>query len=120
MIPRLTRYVGPLSSHKGNDTSDQTLTYHTRPLVIVMLSLYWLFLKGSQFSNNSFRQILINLINLRSGNLQLLINAWTLDSMAIEWLKKVFIPFTNTLEPRLLILDGYSSYKTTDFIYLCY
>jgi hypothetical protein len=32
----------------------------------------------------------------------------------------VFLPQTATSEPRLLILDGHGSHKTTDFMYLCY
>jgi 4-hydroxybenzoate polyprenyltransferase len=47
-------------------------------------------------------------------------NAWTSDSTAVEWLEKVFLPQTYTLEPRLLILDGHGSHETTDFMYLCY
>ncbi len=47
-------------------------------------------------------------------------NAWTSDSTAVEWLEKVFLPQTATLEPRLLILDGHGSHETTDFMYLCY
>jgi 4-hydroxybenzoate polyprenyltransferase len=31
-----------------------------------------------------------------------------------------FLKLINTIEPRLLILDGYRSHKTTDFMYLCY
>ena len=47
-------------------------------------------------------------------------NAWTSDSTAVEWLQKVFLPQTATPEPRLLILDGYGSHETTEFMYLCY
>ena len=47
-------------------------------------------------------------------------NGWTTNSTAIEWLQKVFLPQTNTIEPRLLILDGHGSHETTDFMYLCY
>ena len=47
-------------------------------------------------------------------------NGWTIDSTAIEWLQKVFLPQTDTLEPRLLILDGHRSHETIDFMYLCY
>jgi 4-hydroxybenzoate polyprenyltransferase len=47
-------------------------------------------------------------------------NAWTTDATAIEWLQKVFLPQTDTIEPRLLILDGHGSHETTDFMYLCY
>ena len=47
-------------------------------------------------------------------------NAWTSDETAIEWLETVFLPQTMTSEPRLLILDGYGSHETTDFMYLCY
>lgn len=45
-------------------------------------------------------------------------NAWTSDSIAIEWLEKIFLPYTSTLKPRLLILDGHGSHKTTEFMYL--
>lgn len=47
-------------------------------------------------------------------------NAWTSDFTAVEWLEKVFLPQTATLEPRLLILDGHGSHETTEFMYLCY
>jgi hypothetical protein len=47
-------------------------------------------------------------------------NTWTSESTAIEWLEKVFLPQTYTLEPRLLIVDGHGSHETTDFMYLCY
>jgi 4-hydroxybenzoate polyprenyltransferase len=47
-------------------------------------------------------------------------NGWTTDATAIEWLQKVFLPQTDTTEPRLLILDGHGSHETTDFMYLCY
>jgi 4-hydroxybenzoate polyprenyltransferase len=47
-------------------------------------------------------------------------NAWTSDNTAVEWLQKVFLPQTSTLEPRLLILDGHGSHETTEFMYLCY
>ena len=46
-------------------------------------------------------------------------NGWTTGETAIEWLQKVFLPSTNTTEPRLLILDGHGSHETTDFMYLC-
>ena len=47
-------------------------------------------------------------------------NTWTSDSTVVEWLQKVFLPQTATLEPRLLILDGHGSHETTDFMYLCF
>jgi hypothetical protein len=47
-------------------------------------------------------------------------NAWTTDSTAVEWLEKVFLPQTDTPQPRLLILDGHRSHETTEFMYLCY
>jgi len=45
-------------------------------------------------------------------------NGWTDDEIAVEWLKKVFIPGTTTPTPekRLLVLDGYNSHTTVDFI----
>lgn len=45
---------------------------------------------------------------------------WTEDSIAVEWLEKVFLPYTDTTEPRLLILDGHGSHTTTDFMSLCH
>jgi 4-hydroxybenzoate polyprenyltransferase len=47
-------------------------------------------------------------------------NAWTSDSTAVQWLEKIFLPYTHTLEPRLLILDGHGSHETTEFMYLCF
>jgi 4-hydroxybenzoate polyprenyltransferase len=47
-------------------------------------------------------------------------NGWTTDATAVEWLEKVFIPLTDTKEPRLLILDGHGSHETTNFMFLCY
>jgi hypothetical protein len=47
-------------------------------------------------------------------------NTWTSDPTAIEWLEKVFLPQTDTTEPRLLVLDGHGSHETTEFMYLCY
>lgn len=44
-------------------------------------------------------------------------NAWTSNSMALEWLQKVFIPGTqptDSMERRLIILDGHGSHITTD------
>ena len=46
-------------------------------------------------------------------------NRWTSDATALKWLKKVFIPRIapcDPKEPRLLILDGYRSHETTEFI----
>ena len=42
--------------------------------------------------------------------------------MAVEWLKKIFIPWTQPSRPqekRLLIMDGHRSHETTDFMFLC-
>ena len=46
-------------------------------------------------------------------------NRWTSNVITMEWLKRVFIPQTaprDPKEPCLLILDGYRSYETTEFI----
>ena len=46
-------------------------------------------------------------------------NSWTTDDTALEWLQKVFIPQIVPLDPseaRLLVLDSYRSYETTEFI----
>lgn len=50
-------------------------------------------------------------------------NGWTSDPTALEWLKGVFIPFTQPYDPheaRLLILDGHGSHETTEFMYMCF
>ncbi|KZL88321.1 transposase [Colletotrichum incanum] len=50
-------------------------------------------------------------------------NGWTTDETALEWLKKVFIPQTAPSQPgeaRLLILDAYHSYITTEFMWRCF
>ncbi|OAQ63892.1 transposase [Purpureocillium lilacinum] len=50
-------------------------------------------------------------------------NGWTSDQTAVEWLEKVFIPKTQPSDPsegRLLVLDGYGSHETVEFMYLCY
>ncbi len=48
-------------------------------------------------------------------------NGWTNNQTAIEWLKKVFIPYTQPLTPekRLLVLDGHGSHITDEFMLLC-
>ena len=46
-------------------------------------------------------------------------NRWTSDATALEQLKRVFIPQSashDLKEPRLLILDGYRSHETTEFM----
>ena len=46
-------------------------------------------------------------------------NRWTTDKISLKWLKKVFIPLTklvNPLDKRLLIINGYSSYITDNYI----
>ena len=47
---------------------------------------------------------------------------WTSDSIALEWLKQVFIPQTapQKTSPRLLIMDGHGSHQTDDFMYECF
>ncbi len=48
-------------------------------------------------------------------------NGWTNNETGIEWLKKVFIPYTQPLTPekRLLVLDGHGSHITDEFMLLC-
>jgi 4-hydroxybenzoate polyprenyltransferase len=51
---------------------------------------------------------------------------WTDDSIALEWLRKVFIPqtapptATRPQAKRLLIVDGHGSHETIDFLYECF
>ena len=50
-------------------------------------------------------------------------NGWTDNNTAISWLKDIFIPSTQPIDPtmaRLLILDGHGSHESTEFMYLCY
>ncbi|SCN90426.1 related to transposase [Fusarium fujikuroi] len=48
---------------------------------------------------------------------------WTSNKLALVWLRKVFIPSTQPEkknEPQLLILNGYGSHVTEDFLWECY
>src|SRR6266566_7635148 len=47
---------------------------------------------------------------------------WTSDDITVQWLNTVFIPQTWVLynRSRLLIVDGYKSHITDDFIYSCF
>jgi len=50
-------------------------------------------------------------------------NGWTNNDIALEWLKKIFIPQTEPREPnewRLLVLDGHKSHTIYDFMWLCF
>ncbi|KYG42218.1 hypothetical protein M433DRAFT_158145, partial [Acidomyces richmondensis BFW] len=49
-------------------------------------------------------------------------SGWILNSYAFEWIQTVFEPYTRPTSPkerRLLIMDGYSSHITADFIAFC-
>lgn len=48
---------------------------------------------------------------------------WTNNTIAVHWLKTIFIPETkptNLNERRLLIIDGHGSHCTAEFLYECY
>jgi DDE superfamily endonuclease/Tc5 transposase DNA-binding domain len=48
---------------------------------------------------------------------------WSSGSLAISWLKDVFIPHTKPSNPndwRLLICDGHGSHATPEFRYICF
>jgi 4-hydroxybenzoate polyprenyltransferase len=47
---------------------------------------------------------------------------WTDDSIALAWLREIFIPLTKpaTKTKRLLILDGHGSHETDEFMWECY
>ncbi|KAJ0122868.1 hypothetical protein HZ326_31548, partial [Fusarium oxysporum f. sp. albedinis] len=50
-------------------------------------------------------------------------NGWTGNSIALEWLEKVFLPQTAPADPadaRLLIVDGHGSHATEEFMAKCY
>ncbi|KAG6989535.1 hypothetical protein FocnCong_v020986 [Fusarium oxysporum f. sp. conglutinans] len=50
-------------------------------------------------------------------------NGWTSNSIALEWLEKVFLPQTASADPadaRLLIVDGHGSHATEEFMAKCY
>jgi hypothetical protein len=76
--------------------------------------------KGKSVQQQWFPQELRSLRAYKGWEFTATDNAWTSDSTAVEWLEKVFLPQTYTLEPRLLVLDGHGSHETTDFMYLCY
>src|SRR5690606_7741240 len=47
---------------------------------------------------------------------------WTNNAVALEWLQKTFIPYTqpeDPSQPRLLILDGHDNHKTKEFMWTC-
>lgn len=49
-------------------------------------------------------------------------NGWTSTEIGLQWLIRVFVPLTKLAEPnhkRLLVLDGYLSYISDDFIIHC-
>ena len=49
-------------------------------------------------------------------------NGWTNDALGLAWLKQHFEPSTrpmNSLDYRLLVLDGHSSHKTWEFLECC-
>src|SRR6266699_5515311 len=50
------------------------------------------------------------------------LKGWTSDDIIVRWLNTVFIPQTWVLynRSRLLIVDGYKSHITDDFIYSCF
>ena len=51
------------------------------------------------------------------------LKGWTDDRLAIEWLRKVFLPETKQRcgdLPRLLIFDGHGSHITFEFVSLCF
>ena len=48
---------------------------------------------------------------------------WVNQTVALEWLEKIFIPRTQPDDPtqqRLLVLDGHNSHTTMDFMWLCH
>jgi 4-hydroxybenzoate polyprenyltransferase len=50
-------------------------------------------------------------------------NGWTSNDIAVEWLGTVFLPQTqpeNPADSRLLIINGYGSYTSDEFMAMCY
>ena len=48
-------------------------------------------------------------------------NGWTSNAIAVEWLRRVFLPETNTNgAPRLLLLDNHGSHITVQFMKICW
>ena len=50
-------------------------------------------------------------------------NRWISNEITLKWLKRVFLPQTkpdNLADARLLIIDSHGSYKSDEFIILCY
>lgn len=48
-------------------------------------------------------------------------NGWTANSIAVNWLQKIFIPqiHQNHQRPQLLIMDGHGSHDNVEFQWLC-
>ncbi|KAM4066766.1 DDE superfamily endonuclease [Hirsutella rhossiliensis] len=77
------------------------------------------FIEANRSSNNGLQDLSL----FRDWQFTATKNGWTSDQTAVEWLEKVFIPKTrpsDSLERRLLVLDGHGSHETVDFMYLCY
>lgn len=81
-----------------------------RPLVI---------LKGKNLQLQWFPT---ELRSFSSWNFTAIEKGWIDDSVALRWLREVFIPETKPLnkERRLVILYGHGSHTTIDFIWECY
>ena len=75
--------------------------------------------QGTTIQHNWFSE---NLEGYKNWNFTSSKNGWSLNEIALEWLKKIFIPLTKPAEPqlRLLILDCHGSHTTTDFMWECY
>jgi len=50
-------------------------------------------------------------------------NGWTNNAVALEWLQKIFIPWTKPTDQkewRLLVVDGHKSHCTFEFMWECF
>ena len=75
--------------------------------------------QGTTIQHNWFSE---NLEGYKNWNFTSSKNGWSSNEIALEWLKKIFIPLTKPAEPQLqlLILDCHGSHTTTDFMWECY
>ena len=75
--------------------------------------------KGKSVQQQWFPSLEDELLEFKDWEFTATDNGWTNSEIAVEWLRKIFIPRTRPEDPsekRLLILDGYGSYITTEFI----
>ena len=74
--------------------------------------------KGKQLDQSIFPE---NRPELKTWHFATSKRGWTSNTLALEWLQKVFLPqMAVPGQRRLLIFDGHGSHTSRDFMYQCY